>query len=243
MIRIEKLTLTYRSLWRRGSVRALDALSLPIEPGSATGLVGLNGAGKTTLLRLLLGYLHPTSGTVTIGGLPPRSYVERFGIAYVPERVAIPRHWTVDNALRAYALLGNVGTEFPERIEIALRELDLEDVRSKRVGDLSKGNLQRLAIAQAVLYDRKLMILDEPTDALDPLRIADLRSLIRQWRSSDPERVVLVASHNLPFLEQVTDRVIVLHRGRLAGELSTAAAGVPLEEAFLRIIREGARAA
>lgn len=243
MIRIEKLSHTYKSLWRRGSVRALDTLSLQVESGSATGLVGLNGAGKTTLLRLLLGYLHPTSGTVTIGGLPPRSYVERSGIAYVPEQVSIPRHWTVETALRAYALLGNVGAELPERIEGALRKLDLEGVRDRRVGELSKGNLQRLAIAQAVLYERKLMILDEPTDGLDPLRMADLRSLLRLWRSSDPERVVLVASHNLPFLEQVTDRVIVLHGGRLSGDLATAPAGAPLEDAFLRIIREGVPAA
>lgn len=243
MIRIAELTHVYRRPWQmRPTVRALDSLELEIDAGSAVGLIGLNGAGKTTLIRLLLGYLTPTSGRISIGGLSPRRYVEQHGIGYVPERVAVPRQWTVDQALRAYALLGNVGDDLPERIATTLREQGLEAFRRRRIAELSKGNLQRLAIGQAMLCDRKLLILDEPTDGLDPLGIAELRALIERWRKADPERVLVVASHHLPFLEQVVDRILVLHQGKLIAEL-TARQGTPLEESFLRLVREEGRAA
>ena len=101
--------------------------------------------------------------------------MEREGIAYVPERVAIPPQWTVRGALVAYAMLGDLGDDAPERVEAALRRLGLEELADRRVGRLSKGNVQRLAIAQALLGDRELMVLDEPTDGLDPVWIAELR--------------------------------------------------------------------
>src|SRR5690606_16809456 len=132
-IRIAGVTHVYRRPWQlRSSVRALDGLDLEIEAGSAVGLIGLNGAGKTTLIRLLLGYLSPTSGRISINGLPPRHYVENHGIGYVPERVSIPRQWTVEQALRAYALLGNVGDDLPVRLAVTLREQGLDTVRNRR---------------------------------------------------------------------------------------------------------------
>src|SRR5687768_2016788 len=89
-------------------INALDGVTLSIAPGSALGIVGLNGAGKSTLIRILLGYARPTAGTVTIGGLPPRRYVETNGVAYVPERATIPRGWSVRHALGTFAMLGDV---------------------------------------------------------------------------------------------------------------------------------------
>lgn len=246
MIRLAEVSHEYRSLWRPGrSVRALDGVSLQIAPGEAVGVIGLNGAGKTTLLRLLLGYLRPASGTVAIATVAPRQYVQARGIGYVPERVAIPGHWTVEGALQAYALLGDAGEDGPDRVEAALSRLGLGELRDRRVAALSKGNLQRLAIAQALLHDRELLVLDEPTDALDPVWIAELRSILEQWRTADPRRTLLIASHNLPQVERIARRVIVLHEGRVRADLALGEgeASEPLEDTFLRMVRREAEAA
>lgn len=228
--------------WRaaEGRVRALDGVSLEVAPGTALGIVGPNGAGKSTLIRLLLGFLRPTSGEVLIGGLPPRAYVERHGIGYVPESVAIPRRWTVRGALGAFAALGEV-PDAGGRIEAVLRTLGLEELRGRRVGALSKGNLQRLALAQALLGDRRLLLLDEPLNGLDPVWVARLRGILAEWRAADPERILLVISHNLHEVERATDRVAVLAGGRVRAEGETralASGGAGLEGWFHRVLAE-----
>jgi ABC-2 type transport system ATP-binding protein len=219
-------------------VRALDGVSLTIPAGSALAIVGLNGAGKSTLLRVLLGYARPTSGEVRIHGFAPRAFAEREGVAYVPEKVTVPGHWRVRGALRAYAMLGGLGDDAWDRVESALRRLGLESLAERRVGTLSKGNLQRLAIGQALLGDRRVMVLDEPTDGLDPVWIAELRDIIREWRSARGDRIVVLASHNLPEVERIAERVILLHNGRAEGDLPPASAGRSLEDGFLDRLRE-----
>jgi ABC-type multidrug transport system ATPase subunit len=223
MIQLKKITKEYRTGWisRRDRVRALDGLDLEVPMGSGLGLVGLNGAGKSTLIRILLGYARPTAGEVLLNDLPPRRYAERHGIAYVPERVTIPPSWTVRSALQAYAMLGNLENDAWDRVEAAIDRLGLEPLASRRIGALSKGNLQRVGIAQAILAPRKLMVLDEPSDGLDPLWIAEMRTVIREWREADPERILIMASHNLPEVERLTDRIILLHNGRLEAEFAT----------------------
>ena len=246
MISIAELSHTYRSpLPGRRAVQSLQGISLEIASGSCVGVIGVNGAGKTTLLRILLGYLQPSAGRVSIAGRAPRAYAERHGIGYVPERVSVPRRWTVEGALQAYSLLGNVGDDGRERVEEALSRLGLETVRHRRVGSLSKGNLQRLAIAQALLCDRRLLVLDEPTDGLDPVWIARLRGLVDGWRAEDEARVVLLATHNLPLVERIATRVLMLHGGRLAADLDLTHArpGEPLEDLFLRIVEREEQAA
>lgn len=240
MIRLAELSHVYRSpLRRRTPVRALDRLTLEISAGSAIGLIGMNGAGKTTFLRLLLGYLQPASGSATIDGLPPRAYVQRHGIGYVPERPAIPRWWTVEGALQAYALLGDVGEDGPARVERALARLGLDELRSRRVAGLSKGSLQRLAIAQAIVCDRQVLVLDEPTDGLDPVWMAQLRTILSEWRAAAPGRILIVASHDLPMVQRVATRAIVLHAGRVLADLDLGSARPhSLEETFLRLVRE-----
>ena len=236
MIQLTDLIKDYRSPLRR-PVRALDGVTLSVAPGTALGIIGVNGAGKSTLLRTLLGYARPTSGEARIAGLAPRAYAERHGIGYVPERVAIPRRWTVRGALRAYAMLGDLGDDARERVDAAIARLGLGELEDRPVGALSKGNLQRLAIAQTLLADRKLMVLDEPTDGLDPLWIAELRRIVAEWRAADPERVLIIASHNLAEVERTTDRALVLHAGRIREDLPLGTAGAPsLEERFLRLL-------
>lgn len=240
MIRLDEVVKEYRAPFGGAfsrPVRALDGVSLEVAPGSALGLIGLNGAGKSTLLRVLLGYVRPTAGRAEIEGAPPRDYAERHGVAYVPERVAIPGQWTVRGALEAYAALGGLGADSGDRVASAMARLGLDELADRRVRALSKGNLQRLAIAQALLGDRRLMVLDEPTDGLDPVWIAELRAIVAEWRAADPARVVLVASHNLPEIERLTERALVLHRGRVRDTVEVDGARVgALEERFLHLL-------
>lgn len=240
MIELDDVVHEYRSLLPgRGSARALNGVSLRLNEGGVVGLVGVNGAGKTTLIRILLGFLRPHEGRAAIGGLSPRDYVQRFGIGYVPERVAIPARWTVEGALRAYGMMGDAGEDLGDRVARVMSRLGLEEVRQRLVGTLSKGNLQRLAVAQALLGDRRLLVLDEPTDGLDPVWIAELRAILRDWREADPDRVAIVATHDLHFLERAADRVVMLHEGRMVADLVGGAglADGALEASFLRHAR------
>jgi ABC-type multidrug transport system ATPase subunit len=206
--------------WRAadGRVRALDGISLEVAPGTALGIVGPNGAGKSTLIRLLLGFLRPTSGEVRVGGIAPRAFVERHGIGYVPESVAIPARWTTRGALGAFAALGEV-PDAHARVDRVLGMLGLEGLARRRVGALSRGNLQKLAIAQALVGPRRVLLLDEPLNGLDPVWVARLRGVLAEWRAEDPERVLMVVSHNLPEVERAVDRVAVLAGGRIRAEL------------------------
>ena len=231
MIRLVDVTKEYggRIARARGrGVRALDGVSLEVPPGTSLGIVGPNGAGKSTLIRLLLGYLRPTRGEVALEGAPPRAYVERHGVAYVPELVAIPRHWSARFALHAFAALGEISSH-REKADAALEKLGLGEVAGRRVGALSKGTLQRLAIAQALLGDRAIMVLDEPTHGLDPEWIARLREIVAEWRAADPRRVVVIASHDLDELERNTERVAVLESGKVREiiDLRASAARAP----------------
>lgn len=239
MISLNDLHKTYRSvLPGRGSVSALSGVSLDVAHGEAIGIVGLNGAGKSTLLKVLLGYLKPTSGSVEIEGVPPRRYVESNGIAFVPERPAIRPGWTVEHALRTFAMLGELGGDAWEQVDAAMDRLGIGTLRDRPVGRLSKGNLQRVAIAQALLGRRKVMILDEPTDGLDPVWIAELRLIVRHWREEDPERVLIIASHNLGEVQRLTDRVVLLHEGRVDRILEPRSEGIDLEMLFLGRLAE-----
>jgi ABC-2 type transport system ATP-binding protein len=240
MIELTEIEKVYRTGgWLRpgGGVRALDGVSLVARRGEALGLIGLNGAGKSTLLRLLLGYLRPTGGEVSVGEMSPREYAERHGVAYVPEHVRIPGGWTVRSALTAYAMLGDLGDDAHERVERSMSRLGLTPLADRRVSRLSKGNLQRLAIAQAILGERELMVLDEPTDGLDPVWIAELREIVAEWRAADAGRTLVIASHNLTEVERIADRVLVLHAGRVRDEIRVEPGGPRLEDRFLALAR------
>jgi len=214
MIEIEHLSKTYRSLFGSRTVHALNDFSLKVRPGEVIGIAGPNGAGKSTLISLLLGFITPTGGGARIGGLRPRAYVERHGVSYLPELVAIPPKWTVESTVRRGAALSGVPSdERHERTERIMQWLDLADQRGKRVHQLSKGNLQRLGLAQALIAEHDLVILDEPTYGLDPVWTQRFRDVVRELRN--PRRMVLIASHNLDELERLADRVIILHRGRV----------------------------
>ena len=203
----------YRS-WMGREVRALTDFSLEVNEGEIFGLAGPNGAGKTTLIALLLGFLGPTEGEVRIGGLDPRQYIETNGVGYLSELINIPPSWRVEAALERYAILSGVPhASLKVRVDAAIEQLGLEEHRTKRVRQLSKGNLQRLGLAQALLSDARLVVLDEPTHGLDPVWTQRFRDVVDRLRR--PDRTILIASHNLDELARLADRVGIIDRGRL----------------------------
>ncbi|HET7188443.1 MAG TPA: ABC transporter ATP-binding protein, partial [Gemmatimonadaceae bacterium] len=200
--------------WRGREVRALEDFSLEIRTGEVFGLAGPNGAGKSTLISLLLGFLGPSSGLVSIEGLDPRRYVERHGVSYLSELVNIPPTWRVTDALRRYGILAGVPAHaLDERVESVMESLGLEEHRTKRARQLSKGNLQRLGLAQALLGDERVIVLDEPTHGLDPVWTQRFRDVVDRLRR--PDRAILIASHNLDELARLADRVGIIDRGQL----------------------------
>ncbi len=211
MIRTHALGKAYGS--RARAVTALRDVSLELTPG-VWGVVGPNGAGKTTLLGLILGFLHPSEGTVRIDGRSPRRYLREHGAAYLPERFRLPPAWPVRTALRSLARLDGLspGTA-PARVDAAIERMGLESHADRPVGALSRGLNQRVGLAQALVTDRPLVVLDEPTEGLDPLWRIRFREAVEELRT--PDRVVLLASHDLAEVERLADRVILLDDGQV----------------------------
>ncbi|MGQ0561306.1 MAG: ATP-binding cassette domain-containing protein [Gemmatimonadota bacterium] len=191
-------------------VEAVRDLSVSIEAGLVLGVVGPNGAGKTTLFGLLLGFLEASSGAIAIHGLDPRAYVRRHGASYLPERFTLPRDWTVRAALAALLQLDRAA----RAVDDVLSEYDLHAFASAPAHTLSRGTMQRAGIAQALAAPRDLVVLDEPTEGLDPIWRLRLRDAIHGLRADT--RCVLIASHNLDEIERLADRVLILDSGRIS---------------------------
>jgi ABC-2 type transport system ATP-binding protein len=210
---------TYRSLLGN-SVTAVEEFSLQVVEGEILGIAGPNGAGKSTLIAMMLGYLRPTRGTVEINGLPARTYIERNGIGYLSELIAIHPKWRADTALVRYATLAGISdADIPVRVDEVIEKLGLAEHRAKKVKALSKGNLQRLGLAQALLRDDQILVLDEPTHGLDPVWTQRFRGIVEELRR--PDRTILIASHNLDELQRLADRVAIIDHGRLQRVVST----------------------
>jgi ABC-2 type transport system ATP-binding protein len=228
---------TYRSLVGRG-VLAVDDVSLDVAAGEVLGIAGPNGAGKSTLLALLLGFLRPTRGALTIEGVEPRAYVERHGVSYLPELMALPVHWTTQGALTRLAVLAGVPRgSVSTRVEHVMDEMQIGEHRNKRVRALSKGNFQRVGLAQALLTDTRVIIFDEPTNGLDPVWTQRFRELVGQLRRAD--RAIIIASHNLDELERLADRVAIVDKGRVQRVVAMSGATVTDSMAYLLRVRGG----
>ena len=210
---------TYRSLLGN-SVTAVEEFSLQVVEGEILGIAGPNGAGKSTLIAMMLGYLRPTKGTVEINGLPARAYIERNGIGYLSELISIHPKWRADTALVRYATLAGISdADIHLRVDEVIEKLGLGEHRDKKVKALSKGNLQRLGLAQALLRDDQILVLDEPTHGLDPVWTQRFRGIVEELRR--PDRTILIASHNLDELQRLADRVAIIDHGRLQRVVST----------------------
>ena len=215
LIEFVEVSKYYRTFVPPRTTHALKGLTVTVERGEVFGIAGPNGAGKTTMLALALGFLLPTEGSVRIDGKKPRRYVEKFGVSYLSEIVSVPTWWTVKGALRRYSVLEGISErDRSGRVGDAIAQLGLGEHRNKRIKHLSKGNLQRVGLAQALLSNAELVIFDEPTHGLDPLWTQRFRDIVVDLRRED--RAIMIASHNLDELERLADRVAILDRGSLS---------------------------
>ena len=228
VVTVENLHKTYRSgVIRRKQVEALRGVSFSVEPGEIFGLLGPNGAGKTTLIKILLGIVRRTSGSASVLGRAAGDRRGRMRIGYLPENHRIPRHLTGFSALDYYGQLSHMPIRDIRRKRDQLLEMvGLEKWGTTPVRRYSKGMLQRLGLAQAMLHDPELLILDEPTDGVDPVGRADMRKTLFQLR--DQGRTIFLNSHLLQEIELVCDRVAILQHGEarhvgLIHELTAAA--------------------
>ncbi|MDH4117821.1 MAG: ABC transporter ATP-binding protein, partial [Acidimicrobiia bacterium] len=207
---------------RFGAVTALDALSLTVEPG-VTGLVGANGAGKTTLLRIMLGLVHPTSGSITVFGTDARTdpLAVRATVGYMPEGNCIPKDQTAaDFVAFAAQLAGVPPKDARRRASETLFLVGLEEERFRFLGDFSTGMQQRVKLAQSIVHGPKLVLLDEPASGLDPAGREQMLALIRRLGGFGIN--VIVSSHVLTDIEETCTRVVMLDAGKLirSGDLA-----------------------
>ncbi|XZE54390.1 ATP-binding cassette domain-containing protein [Planctomycetaceae bacterium SH139] len=215
IIEVNDLKKTYRSGWlSRNKVPALRGVSLQVRPGEVFGLLGPNGAGKTTLIKVLLGIVRRSGGSATVLGKPAGSVASRHRIGYLPENLRVERHHTARTALRFYGRLSNLaGAALEKRLDELIELVGLKGRDKEAIRQFSKGMNQRLGLAQALLHDPDLLILDEPTDGLDPVGRSDVRNLLR--RLGDEGKSVLMNSHILQEVELVCDRVAIMTHGTL----------------------------
>jgi ABC-2 type transport system ATP-binding protein len=221
-IRTRELTKDFPvGFWRPRPYRALDRLSIDVAPGDVFGFLGPNGAGKTTTLKLLMQLVFPTSGDAEILGRPVGDVAVRRRIGYVPENPYFYDHLTAEELLDYYARLFRMpAAERRARVKTVLDRLGIGAERRLQLRKFSKGMLQRVGLAQAMLNDPEVIVLDEPMSGLDPLGRRDVRALILELR--DQGRTVFFSSHILSDAEALCSRVAILAKGRLAaaGRLS-----------------------
>jgi ABC-2 type transport system ATP-binding protein len=222
-IRIEDLTKDYQvGFWRKRPYRALDRLSLEVQPGEVFGFLGPNGAGKTTTLKLLMQLIFPTSGHAEILGRPVGDVAARHRIGYLPENPSFYDYLTAQELLEYFGhLFGYSLTDARSRAARLLERVGIgPERRRQQLRKYSKGMIQRVGIAQALLNDPEVVFLDEPMSGLDPLGRRDVRSLILELR--DQGRTVFFSSHILADAEALCSRVAVVAGGQLAasGRLS-----------------------
>jgi ABC-2 type transport system ATP-binding protein len=197
-----------------GNTRAVDALSFTVATGQIVGLLGPNGAGKTTVVRMITGYLTPSSGTVEIHGKTVRDnlFEVRRMIGYLPEDNPLYHDMDVIEHLQFMAELNDVPRKvIPRRIKSLVETFNLQGVKNMEIGRLSKGYRQRVGLAQAMLHLPQLLILDEPTNGLDPNQILEFRQYIRQIGR---EKTVILSTHTLSEVQAVCDRVIIMNQGK-----------------------------
>lgn len=192
---------------------AVDSVSFNVKQGSIHGFLGPNGAGKSTTMRMIAGLLPPTTGTITLFGevvhAEKRNLKNQIGL--LPENAPLYPDMTVEDYLRFVGKLHHL-KEIPARLDRVITDLSLKDVRKRLIGNLSKGYKQRVGLAQAIFYDAPFLILDEPTNGLDPQSVVELREFIR---SLAKEKTILFSSHILSEVEQICDHITIIHDGKI----------------------------
>jgi ABC-2 type transport system ATP-binding protein len=213
-VELEGLTKDFATGLRGVRLRAVDHLSLRIGGGEVFGLLGPNGSGKSTTIKVILGLLAPTAGACRVFGVPSERVESRVAVGYLPEAPNFYRFLSGRELVAFYGrICGMSGVKLAARVAEVIAWVGLTEAAERRVGTYSKGMLQRIGLAQALVHDPRLVILDEPTAGVDPIGTAAITTLIRGLKAQG--KTVLITSHLLAQIEEVCDRVAILDRGRL----------------------------
>ena len=216
-ISIRNLTKVYPIPFKRERVLAVKNLSLDVEPGQVYGLLGPNGSGKSTTMKIVLGLVPPTSGTTQIFGRDSSMVDSREDVGFLPENPYFYKYLTGFETLMFYGkICGLRGAKLKDRAAELLKLVGLENARDRRLGGYSKGMLQRIGLAQALVQEPRLLVLDEPTAGVDPAGSREIRDLILDFKSRGI--TVLLCSHLLGQVQEICDRIGILHRGDLVRE-------------------------
>ena len=216
-VQIEGITKTFPVPLRRQRVMAVKNLSLSVQPGEVYGLLGPNGCGKSTTLKILLGLVTPNSGRALIFGKDSREYRSRRDVGFLPENPYFYKFLTAAETLAFYGkICGLSGKTLATRIDELIELVGLCDARDRRVGGFSKGMLQRIGLAQALIQDPGLVVLDEPTAGVDPAGSHQIRDLILDLKKRG--KTVLLTSHLLEQVQEICDRVGIMARGEMIRE-------------------------
>lgn len=214
IVSLDNVVKIYHTGLRRGNISALNEVDLSIDQAEIFGLLGPNGAGKTTLMKVLLGITRPTSGEVTVMGLPPDDPGSRDKIGYLPENHRFPSHLTGMGLLElAGRMCGMSSSEITKRADELLKLVGMDKWGTTKIRKYSKGMAQRIGLAQALINDPDLVCLDEPTDGVDPVGKIEIRQVLH--RIKEQGKSVLLNSHMLSEVESVADRVAILSKGRV----------------------------
>ncbi len=204
-----------------GHQKAVDDISFEVKSGEILGFLGPNGAGKTTTMKMLTQYLEPDHGTIWYGNNSSRSSIDlRRTIGYLPEHNPLYEDMPVLDYLAFCASLQGVSAaEIPSRVREMVKKCGLDVEKHKKIGELSKGYRQRVGLAQALIHNPQILILDEPTTGLDPNQIVEIRELIKQLGK---EKTVILSTHILPEVEATCDRILIINKGRIVADGTVA---------------------
>ena len=216
-VQVNSLVKDFKGSFGQGLIRAVNKVSFEIAPGEVYGLIGPNGSGKSTTMKALLGLVSPSEGSCAIFGRDSTKVDSRQDVGFLPENPYFYKHLSGEETIRFYGrLCGMKGKALRDRTMELLTLVGLEDARSRRLGGYSKGMLQRIGLAQALVQDPRLLILDEPTAGVDPIGSRQIRDLI--FTLKDRGFTVFLCSHLLEQVQEVCDRVGIIHKGSLVRE-------------------------
>ena len=193
---------------------SIENVSLNIEKGKIFSLLGPNGAGKTTLVKLMLNLLHSDSGSIEINGFNVNDKKSRLGVAFIPEKFSFFPFYTAKGVLEFFGKMkGIVGSDLDAQVKHALEELQITELADRKLGKMSKGQVQRIGLASILIGNNDLIILDEPFSGLDPIGIRDLKEILRKLKEQG--KTLFINSHILLEMEQLCDEIAILNKGQL----------------------------
>jgi len=212
LVKLQSVTKTFKDFWGKPKAVAIKNLSFSVEKGEILGLLGPNGSGKSTTLKLILGLLYPTRGRISVFGRPPGDNTAKQFIGYLPEEDYLYSYLNGRETLDFYGKIFNLSLKMRrERISFLIDLLGIRAYQRRSVGEYSKGMARRIGLAQALINDPDLLILDEPTNGMDPLGIKEMKDLFLELKSKG--KTMIISTHLLADIESICDRIGILYQG------------------------------